>query len=374
MSNVYKGSKTDFSYLVGMSLQRRMPWETLALLLRDLAPTLEETREIISILLKELEALQSSLQKKHKEFEEFQNHNKNSEELMQSDIHDQNNFTLEPSNDETLLNTEAMEEDIEAVDFDEEKSINLDKSSVNDISKQMDKNDQGNESAIRSMKEIDNEWYTFVTNDKSLNSEVEKLVDSSEFEGLRDEKTDEKSKAKYFQCRICEKSFNRKYNLKKHERIHTGEFPFECQTCKKKFNQKHQLQAHERIHTGEAPFECKICKKRFRENTRLKLHEKIHFEEAPYKCETCKKRFNQKSNLQTHERTHTGEVPYGCKTCKKRFKQLSALKTHEKIHTGTFPYECNTCNKRFRVKSTLTIHERIHTGEKPYECERGYIL
>ena len=124
-----------------MSLQRRMPWETLALLLRDLAPTLEETREIISILLKELEALQSSLQMKHKEFEEFQNHNKNSEELMQSDIHDQNNFTLEPSNDETLLNTEAMEEDIEAVDFDEEKSINLDKSSVNDISKQIKKND-----------------------------------------------------------------------------------------------------------------------------------------------------------------------------------------------------------------------------------------
>ena len=61
-SNICKGTKNDFSYFVDMALQNRMPWKTLASLLTDLAPTLNDTREVISILLKELEALKSTLQ------------------------------------------------------------------------------------------------------------------------------------------------------------------------------------------------------------------------------------------------------------------------------------------------------------------------
>ena len=49
-----------------------MPWKTLTILLKDLAPTLNETREIISILLKQLETLQSTLYKKEKELEMYQ--------------------------------------------------------------------------------------------------------------------------------------------------------------------------------------------------------------------------------------------------------------------------------------------------------------
>ena len=58
-------NKNDFSYFISMALQKTMPWTTLAILLKDLAPTLNETWEIISILLKELESLQSVLEKKH---------------------------------------------------------------------------------------------------------------------------------------------------------------------------------------------------------------------------------------------------------------------------------------------------------------------
>ena len=53
-SNICKGTKNDFSYFVDMALQNRMPWKTLASLLTDLAPTLNETREVVRILLKEL--------------------------------------------------------------------------------------------------------------------------------------------------------------------------------------------------------------------------------------------------------------------------------------------------------------------------------
>ena len=71
-SNVYKGSKTDFSYFVTMTLQNRMPWKMLSSNLFNLAPTLNETKEIILILLKELETLHLILQKKHQELAKYQ--------------------------------------------------------------------------------------------------------------------------------------------------------------------------------------------------------------------------------------------------------------------------------------------------------------
>ena len=49
--------QTDFSYLVKMALQNRLPWKNLAMLLNDDTLTLIETREVISILMKELESL-----------------------------------------------------------------------------------------------------------------------------------------------------------------------------------------------------------------------------------------------------------------------------------------------------------------------------
>ena len=65
-SNEFKQNKYDFSHFVSMALKNMMPWPTLSMLFKDLAPTLSETREIIGILLKELEALQSMLQMKEK--------------------------------------------------------------------------------------------------------------------------------------------------------------------------------------------------------------------------------------------------------------------------------------------------------------------
>ena len=72
-SNVYNGTKTDFSYFIRMALQDNMPWKTLTMLLKDLAPTLDGTREVIGILLRELEVLQLALKEKDKELENYQN-------------------------------------------------------------------------------------------------------------------------------------------------------------------------------------------------------------------------------------------------------------------------------------------------------------
>jgi hypothetical protein len=47
-----------------------------------------------------------------------------------------------------------------------------------------------------------------------------------------------------FQCTICNRSFNRKFHLKRHEQTHTGELSFACPLCPCLFNRRDAMARH----------------------------------------------------------------------------------------------------------------------------------
>ncbi|XP_073423379.1 uncharacterized protein [Dendrobates tinctorius] len=171
-------------------------------------------------------------------------------------------------------------------------------------------------------------------------------------------------------CLKCDKCFTYRSLLRKHEKIHALIKPFACPDCEKCFTDSSTLQKHQRLHTGYKPYKCPECDKTFSISNYLILHQRTHTGEKPYICDQCGKGFAQSSSLITHKRTHTGIKPYGCIECGKGFSTSSHLITHHRTHTGERPYKCEECGVAFKHSTHLVLHIRRHTGEKPFSCDK----
>lgn len=48
-------------------------------------------------------------------------------------------------------------------------------------------------------------------------------------------------------CEICGRAFKKRYDLKRHERMHTGVKPYSCSVCFKQFSRKDNYVTHIRM-------------------------------------------------------------------------------------------------------------------------------
>ncbi|XP_039648879.1 zinc finger protein 135-like [Perca fluviatilis] len=135
--------------------------------------------------------------------------------------------------------------------------------------------------------------------DTHLQSDNEDYAnDSSEPETEKDWKDPESNP---FRCSVCPKTFNRRGNLNKHMRTHTGEKPFSCSLCGKMFCQKAGLDYHLKTHTGEKPFSCSVCGKAFRNKGAVTFHMVKHTGVKAFSCGVCGRRFFWRFQLKRHK-------------------------------------------------------------------------
>ncbi|XP_046408391.1 zinc finger protein 883-like isoform X2 [Ischnura elegans] len=223
------------------------------------------------------------------------------------------------------------------------------------------------------------------------------------------------SKVRPFKCQICHKCFGEKWELVRHQRVHTQSNPHECSACGKRFTETVNLRKHMLVHADSRPFDCPFCAKPFALRKNLKRHLEL---------ESCLKRldFNTselgsqnnggggdegtssssggarseqqgaeggvaapESNSRTLEDImaaakeasvevyleQEGSVSrvFPCTFCEKTFLRTDQLKKHLMVHGGIKPHACTLCSRRFTEKGNLSKHMKTHAYEKPYPCK-----
>jgi KRAB domain-containing zinc finger protein len=180
-----------------------------------------------------------------------------------------------------------------------------------------------------------------------------------------------------FKCGQCDASqvlFEKKTDLRKHQREHHG-FWFTpqksekekarhvCDICGKAVSnaETHWRNVHD---DTDENLTCPQCGKRFQKSQKMSDH--IRNVHTKITCELCGMVMAAKQRKRHFQQHHMDESErkFKCDICGKGFMESSKLKDHINIHTGAKPHLCRFCGKGFANRGTQKMHERGHMGYK----------
>lgn len=127
--------------------------------------------------------------------------------------------------------------------------------------------------------------------------------------------------------------------------------------------------------------QCRFCSSVFKSNTDLRRHERIHTGEKPFSCSVCKKSFNRKGNMEKHMGTHFKgsekldfyvkhmSKQYAC-DCGKSFRSKGFYDRHlEKCSLQLAPHYQPVVQDRINVDQVPVIQPALFSPAKIIETE-----
>ena len=122
----------------------------------------------------------------------------------------------------------------------------------------------------------------------------------------------------------------------------------------------------------EKTYECAQCPAKFARRDELKRHQKIHSGDRPLDCPYCDKRFMRSDHRTTHIRTHTGEKPYRCTECDKSFARSDEKSRHMRVHNRTDVVTVSTSSAvaaAASINGSASVSSRENHGTKKQKRE-----
>ena len=242
--NFSKKVKVDFQYFIQSAVQKNISWNNLAISLTDLAPTLNQSRQVIKMLVQELE-----------------NWVNKAENEIKHESNTQDSYNQVQASNQSIENTKSIvHEDVKTDETHKSLEIgedNLENDSLEPVSE--------NESIHNSTLESENLSDRF----KALKALEDKVTTVESEENME------------IQCNECDKTFD-KDTIKLHiKRVHLKSLEFSCDQCEFVTREKRFLLGHKWSHHEEGaklflqgPQRCEKCGS-YRCICKLKRHDEI---------------------------------------------------------------------------------------------------